>query len=330
MRVNNTNSLWDWYLRQNSNSKTTSKSNSISSQINLNSGVKWDKSESLQNAKFAEIRDKLSRFESIEPATFEEFQNFARVEWGMNVDREKYDYHRHNGRTKEQAVKDRDVALEKWANGETLSEAERSNMSMFGAYSRDESVSDAKRSLTFEYKRMNKSLEDNGITFKDGETFNITLSSPGGKAIISGIEDKEKLKQVEEIINENLNKKLWVMYGNSVISYLNVPESERFMSRAVGGVENYLEKYTNGSVRLEDLSIEDNGEVLGLPNELSEIINSASTSVSENPNTELRETKIGLNLIIPFIKKNGMDALPRHNYYFEFGNGKLTSVDMYS
>ena len=329
MRVNNTNSLWDWYLRQNSNSKTTFKSNSISSQNNLNSGVKWDKSQSLENAKFAEIRDKLSRFESIEPATFEEFQKFARVEWGNVVDREQYDYYRHYGRTKEQAVKDRDMALEKWANGETLSKKERSNMSMFGGYTRDESVAGAKRGLTFESQRMRKALEKNGIFFDKGEKFNITLSSPGGKAVISGIEDEEKLKQVEDIINKNLNKKLWVLYENSVISYSDIPASERFMSRAVGNAENYLKKYTD-NVKLEDLSIDNKGNIMGLPDDLSEIINNASTSMNENPDVELRETKIGLNLILPFIKKNGMDALPRHSYYFEFGNGKLTTVDRYS
>ena len=326
MRINSTNSLWDWYLRQHSNSRNILKNNSIDSKAtsNVNNAVRWDRSEISKNEVFTQIKYKLSRFESIEPATFEEFQHFARVEWGLHVDKDQYDYYTHNGRTREQAMNERAEVLEKWANGETLSKSERRKMSVFGGNSRDATNAGARRNLKFEYDRMNKLLEENGINFTNGETFDITLSSPGGKAVISGLENEEKRKKVEDIINSSLDKKLWVLYEDSVVSYMNIPQSERFMSRAVGMVENFLQKHTDGSISLKDLFMDKSGNILGLPDSLYEIIN------NKNPHFELRELKVSLNIVLPYIAQNSIDTLPRHSYYFRFGDGKLTTLDKYS
>ena len=94
-----------------------------------------------------------------------------------------------------------------------------------------------------------------------------------GKVIISGDLTDEEKKQAEKILEEFADQ-LWDNYMQA-----SGMDSERYNQiSAYREISSFLQKATGGQYRWEDISIDKNGKISGLPDKLCELLNSQESN----------------------------------------------------
>lgn len=228
---------------------------------------------------------------------------------------------------------------ERWANGETLTDAEKKVLqSDFNQYL----SASSQRNYGLESEHISNLLSENGLALNDDEKIQISLYA--GQFDVSGNIAGDKQAAIENVLNSLTKREkdsIGALYTNEVsTSYTkNVSKGERFLSSSIGETEYLLNQYSGGQVKLQDLSIDGSGQVQGLPEELQKYFEGVTSDLqaptgtddfSKNQSvTTKRAQKLAVETAVKALQEQGYDNLPRYSYLFEFSEGTLSAVDNY-
>lgn len=183
-----------------------------------------------------------------------------------------------------------------------------------------------KRLQTSQEQNLSSVLKKYNIKLDSNEKINITIDSQKG-VIVSGIEDKEKLKKIQDALNSQPNE-LASLYAISSQTYKKVSSDYCSISQCINLAQQYLDEHTNGKVSVEDLKMQD-GKIVGLPSALNNLLNKPVTSYKQNVQSDNKayEAKLAIVNVLAYIKVNGSDNLPQINSTFTYKGGKLSCTE---
>ena len=204
--------------------------------------------------------------------------------------------------------------LEKDLHGETVTEAERAYIAIYGNQNDIYSVECQKRKQGLE-QEFPSYLESIGLS---GKEFSIHLETDG-KAVVSGLDETQN-KQVENYVEAH-----WEQFKNV---YLTTSEECAEMTdqeyRIAGYVEEcnqFLAKASGGKVTVDDLSVErkvtgwyiNSEKIIGLPSAVESLINGADST------DKYYDYKQMIHNILNYKQEHG--EIPQYHIDFQW-NGK--------
>ncbi len=173
-------------------------------------------------------------------------------------------------------------------------------------------------------KMFNEFLTENGIEIGENEEIKMFVDGKL-KVTVSGLEDKEKAKKIEDLLNnpdERWGRQLNVLIRKYSAEYRSIDrETARLMSQK-NSTEDNLRYNSGGTLSLSDLWLED-GKIMGLSPELDELYNVTKKDLSEGD-------KIGWEATNKMIKKLltiGLDNISDITAEVTFKGGNLSIND---
>ena len=293
----------------------------------------------LQKAHHAEIDKIIERGESLElnGISYEDYSYYIACK-GSFPEKSTYKLLCYEGKSRAYFTEKAIDIYDRWAEGEDFPEEELTKWTQYACdyYTKAE----YRRRLNQNANRLTDALAENGFVLGKDEKLDIKLSSNATYSV-SGIEDEEKRKEIEIIVNKTLDSACGLHEH-----FLRVPgfpktEAESAMinkalitSRCIRTVEQYLKENTAG-VTLKDLYLDAKGNICGgLPQETLDQLNNAvtvkDTDDLKNYTEEelyLARNKESMQEVLKTIETYGIDNLPQLNFYFAYSDGKLSVVD---
>lgn len=162
--------------------------------------------------------------------------------------------------------------LKRMASGERLSKQELEYLKIYANLHDYEKAEAAARLQNKLYPEIMDRLKDAGIDL-EGKAWELEIDA-FGKVTISGDLTEEEKEQMEKILEEEFADQLWDTYMQA-----SGMDSERYNQiSAYREISSFLQKATGGQYRWEDISIDKNGKISGLPDKLCELLNSQESN----------------------------------------------------
>ena len=295
--------------------------------------------QALRKAHHAEIDKIIERGESLElnGISYEDYSYYIGFK-GSFPERSTYDFLCYEGKSRAYFTEKAIDIYDRWAEGEDFPEEELNKWTQYACdyYTKAE----YRRRLNQNANRLTDALAENGIVLGKNEKFDIKLAS-NATYTVSGIEDEEKRKEIEIIVNKTLDSACGLHEHFLRVPGFHKTETESAMinkalitSRCIRTVEQYLKENTAG-VTLKDLYLDAKGNICGgLPQETLDQLNNAVT-VKDTDDLKnytekelyLARNKESMQEVLKTIETYGIDNLPQLNFYFAYSDGKLSVVD---
>ena len=159
--------------------------------------------------------------------------------------------------------------LKKMAEGETLTEQEKGLVNIFAtAQEIDSAKANAELNTTLKEEIFSQ-MEKEKIDLSQ-YSFDVQIGA-GGQVTIEGINEEAVKTKINNIFSQ-YSDRLMDIYFSTDTNIQNLSEREKTYLKLAVDVEKFLNKATNGSVSLDDLTVE-NGKIKGLPANLDKLIN---------------------------------------------------------
>lgn len=160
--------------------------------------------------------------------------------------------------------------LDKFVNEEELTDLESKLIQIYANASEYDQARAIKNLNTTISKQFFEILENEGI-----EVSNEILVQVGqdGKVMVSGNTKMDDLNRISEIIEKNFTKILWENYICASEDTNQLTSEEKEVLQMIVDIETFLNKATEGEVKLSDLSVKANGYIEGLTGKISLAIN---------------------------------------------------------
>ncbi len=185
--------------------------------------------------------------------------------------------------------------LKRLASGEKLNKQELEYLKIYANLHTYEKAEAANRLQNKLYPQVMDKLKDAGIDL-ERKSWELEIDA-FGKVAISGDLTEEEKGQVKKILGEELSDQLWDTYMQA--SNL---DSERYNQiSAYREISSFLQKATGGQYKWEDISIDKNGKISGLPDKLCELLNSQE---SNGKYEQLRDDIYMLSSALSWTKEN--------------------------
>lgn len=188
----------------------------------------------------------------------------------------------------------------KMEQGEELSEEEKMILLIFASAQWQDGIAAGKNLNESVLPEIQSLLEKAGMDMP-AEPFSIYVDSYGN-VTVEGIEDLELKRKLEEIL-KNYSSTLLEAYVMMDKSMQELPKQEKDLINAYQEVQRFLYKATDGAVSLNDLSLGANGEILGLPSNISNLINNPGNNVT------YWEYRQDILEILDYQRRNNVDFL---------------------
>lgn len=159
--------------------------------------------------------------------------------------------------------------LMKMAEGETLTEQEKGLVNIFAtAQEIDSAKANAELNTTLKEEIFSQ-MEKEKIDLSQ-YSFDVQIGA-GGQVTVEGINEEAVKTKINNIFSQYADR-LMDIYFSTDTNIQNLSEREKTYLKLAVDVEKFLNKATNGSVSLDDLTVE-NGKIKGLPANLDKLIN---------------------------------------------------------
>lgn len=215
---------------------------------------------------------------------------------------------------------------DKFAKGENISMEEyKAMLKGIGVGSKyDEVVT--KRMQISQENNLSSILKKYKIQIDPSEKLNITVDSQK-KVIVSGIEDKEKIRKIQDALNDQPND-LSSLFAISSQTYKKVSSDFSTTSQCINLAQQYLDEHTNGRISVTNLKMQ-NGKIMGLTSTLNNLLNKSVTSYKQNVESDNKayEAKLAIVNVLAYIQTHGSDNLPQINSTFSYKDGKLSCTE---
>lgn len=204
--------------------------------------------------------------------------------------------------------------LQDMADGKELSEAEQEYIKIF-ANLKDYEKAKQKAELRDFSENFSKELENQGITKNELEGLQIKIES-NGKITVSGIDDKNVQKQVEELAGKYKDE-FYQFYVGIADSIGNLSSNVYEYATQVQEVNRYLSVAAGEDIALEDLYLRPDGKVGGLPKKTEKLLYETKNNV------KIENIRDMLTDIVQNISKYGENEIPDFSSTFQFQDGTL-------
>lgn len=248
----------------------------------------------------------LEYFERKTAAYFEQINQIQQAQYNALPDNEKYS----GGLSVSQL-------LDKIASGETLTKQEKTYVEIFATLSEYDNASKLAK-LPNISEQLKQLLSDNGITLDDDESLNIKVNS-AGRIRITGL-DADKADAVNEALEKLNGNLLFEIYIASEDWLKNTIPEIQDLADDINEVNKFLSRF---GITVDALSLDKNGYIVGLPPQISSIVNNADP---ESKNYLYYDYKCMITEIKKFEQLYGKEMLPYTNAEFVFQNGELNAV----
>lgn len=162
--------------------------------------------------------------------------------------------------------------LKRMASGERLSKQELEYLKIYANlrdYERAEAASRLQNKL---YPEIVDRLKEAGIDL-EGKAWELEMDALG-KVTVSGDLTEEERERARKVLEEEFADQLWDSYMQA-----SGLDSEKYRQiNAYREINSFLQKATGGQYKLEDISIDKNGKISGLPDKLCELLNSKESN----------------------------------------------------
>lgn len=158
--------------------------------------------------------------------------------------------------------------FKKMASGENLSNGEINYLKIFANLSDYEKADAAGKIKNVLYPQIQEELEKAGVDVSDRE-WSIELDAYGHVLVLGELEEEEK-KTVAEVLEDQFADQLWDYYMQ--VSDLSTDDYNRI--NVYRELNVFLGKATNGTYSWEDISVDGNGKISGLPAKMCGLLNS--------------------------------------------------------
>ena len=158
--------------------------------------------------------------------------------------------------------------LDEMASGRSLSEQEKAYLKIFANladYERAESSGKIANGL---YPEIMDCLEKAGID-TEGKEWGIELDAAGNVTITGDLDDETKAG-ISEALDDKITDKMWDYY----LQASDIPASLYNYLSSYRDVEQFLQKATGGKYSWNDIAVDNNGRISGLPAKMCDQLNS--------------------------------------------------------
>ncbi len=201
--------------------------------------------------------------------------------------------------------------LMKWTLGETLSSSEKNYLKIFSNLSDYERAEASNYIIHSLYPQIEEELQKAGNDLDDKE-WGIEIDIYGNVAITGEIGHEEKIA-ISNIITTKFADKLWDKYMQAS----DMSTSDYRYINAYKEVNEFITKSTDGAYHFDDITIDENGKIEGLPQEMSRLLN------SQDSNARYEELRDDIYMLMDLIKDSGLQGILGMSATYTFQAGKV-------
>lgn len=195
--------------------------------------------------------------------------------------------------------------LEKMASGEMLDKKEEAYLKIFANLHEYERAAANGRIKNTLYPKMQEAFEKAGIDVR-GKEYAIEMDIYG-KIIVSGDFSEEERQTAADVLEGQFSDELWDCHMQS--SDYNREEFNRI--NAYKGLSDFLRKSTGGQYSWDDISVDGNGKISGLPTKMCQLLN------SQESNGKYEQLRDDILMLCDYERVHGMDELSGYKVRYE-------------
>lgn len=195
--------------------------------------------------------------------------------------------------------------LEKKASGEILDKREEAYLKIFANLHDYERAAANGRLKNTLFPKMQEALEKAGIDVQ-GKEYAIEMDIYGKITVIGELSEEEKRKAAD-VIEEQFSDELWESHMQA--SDYSTAEYNRI--NAYKTTTSFLEKATKGQYSWNDISVDGNGKISGLPENLCQLLN------SQESNGRYEQLRDDILMLYDYAQAYGMEGLSGYKVRYE-------------
>lgn len=206
--------------------------------------------------------------------------------------------------------------LAKKASGETLDKQEEAYLKIFANLHDYERAAAYGRIQNTLYPKIQEALEKAGIAVQ-GKAYVIEMDIYG-KITITGDFSEEEKRTAESVLEEQFSDELWDCHMQA--SDYNTEEFRRI--DAYKELSDFLARSTKGQYSWDDISVDENGKISGLPEKMCRLLN------SQESNGRYEQLRDDILMLWDYERMYGMDALFDHKVRYEAAGPDMKITDV--
>lgn len=195
--------------------------------------------------------------------------------------------------------------LEKKTSGEILDEQEENYLKIFANLHDYERAAANGRLRNTLFPKIQEALEKAGIDVQGKEYF-IEMDIYGKITVTGELSEEEKGKAAD-VLEEQFSDELWDCHMQA--SDYTTAEFNRI--NAYKEISDFLGKATGGQYSWDDISMDENGNISGLPKKMCQLLN------SQESNGRYEQLKDDIRMLYDYAQAHGMEGLSDYKVSYE-------------
>ena len=201
--------------------------------------------------------------------------------------------------------------LEKKASGEILDGREENYLKIFANLHDYERATANGRLRNILFPKIQEALEKAGIDVQDKEY--LIEMDIYGKITVTGELSEEEKRKAADVLEEQFSDELWDCHMQA--SDYSTAEFNRI--NAYKEISDFLGKATGGQYSWDDISMDGNGNISGLPKKMCQLLN------SQESNGRYEQLKDDILMLYDYAQAHGMEGLSDYKVSYEVAGSNI-------
>ena len=201
--------------------------------------------------------------------------------------------------------------LEKKASGEILDGREENYLKIFANLHDYERATANGRLRNILFPKIQEALEKAGIDVQDKEY--LIEMDIYGKITVTGELSEEEKRKAADVLEEQFSDELWDCHMQA--SDYTTEEFNRI--NAYKEISDFLGKATGGQYSWDDISMDGNGNISGLPKKMCQLLN------SQESNGRYEQLKDDILTLYDYAQAHGMEGLSDYKVSYEVAGSNI-------
>lgn len=201
--------------------------------------------------------------------------------------------------------------LEKKASGEILDGREENYLKIFANLHDYERATANGRLRSILFPKIQEALEKAGIDVQDKEY--LIEMDIYGKITVTGELSEEEKRKAADVLEEQFSDELWDCHMQA--SDYTTEEFNRI--NAYKEISDFLGKATGGQYSWDDISMDGNGNISGLPKKMCQLLN------SQESNGRYEQLKDDILTLYDYAQAHGMEGLSDYKVSYEVAGSNI-------
>lgn len=204
--------------------------------------------------------------------------------------------------------------LNKMKKGEQLSVSEMAYVKIFANLSDYERAEKSNYIKNDFYAEIERIANEKGIELPD-TSWKIEIDVSGTITINGDITEENK-EQIKNMISENFADDMWEKY----IQTADISNTQYRLVNAYYEVEQFIQKATNGQYSFDDIYVDDNGKITGLPEKMCKIMN------SQEANAKYEEIRDNIYMLTDYKNQYGLEDILAFKAGYNISDSEVSTV----